>query len=135
MNEQTMKKLLISAVVLATLAALPAHAISQKYREQLERSGCTQVTDGNGCDITKSKEWNRKHAPVQAATSAPTAKQQYSQIVGEAETLPGMKGARAESYLTGHGWRQAANGDWSKAGHTLRLVEEDGIVLNAQIIQ
>lgn len=130
-----MKKLLISAVVLAGVAALPAHAISQKYREQLERSGCNQMTDGHGCDITKSKEWNRKHAPAQAATPALTAKQQYGQIVGEAETILGMKGIKSESYLVEHGWRQTTNGDWSKAGHLLRVMEEDGVVRNAQIVK
>ncbi|MCS6039260.1 hypothetical protein LNP20_15460 [Klebsiella pneumoniae subsp. pneumoniae] len=31
------------------------HAISAKYREQLERSGCTQMTDGITCDIHKTK--------------------------------------------------------------------------------
>lgn len=130
-----MKKLIISAAVLAAVAAMPAHAISQKYREQLERSGCTQMTDGNGCDITKSKEWNRKHAPAKAAKPALTAKQQYGQIVGEAESILGMKGAKSDSYLVEHGWRQAANGDWNKAGHALRVMEADGVVRNAQIVK
>lgn len=130
-----MKKLMITAAVLTVVAALPAHAISQKYREQLERSGCTQVTEGNGCDITKSKEWNRQHAPATAAKPVLTAKQQYGQIVGEAETILGMKGIKSESYLVEHGWRQASNGDWSKAGHTLRVIEEDGVVRNAQIVK
>lgn len=43
---------------LALVAAAPAHAISAKYREQLERSGCTQMTDGTTCDIHKTKAEN-----------------------------------------------------------------------------
>lgn len=43
-----------------TIFISPAHAISEKYRQQLERSGCTQVTEGNGCDITKTKAENMK---------------------------------------------------------------------------
>jgi hypothetical protein len=36
------------------------HAINAKYRQQLERSGCTQASEAQGCDITKTKEENAK---------------------------------------------------------------------------
>ena len=39
----------------ALVAAAPAHAISAKYREQLERSGCTQMTDGITAIFIKPK--------------------------------------------------------------------------------
>lgn len=42
------------------LASLPAHAINAKYREKLERSGCTQVSEMQGCDINKTKAENAK---------------------------------------------------------------------------
>lgn len=43
-----------------------AYAIDAKYRQQLEHSGCTQVTELQGCDIRKSKEENaKKDSPVQ----------------------------------------------------------------------
>ena len=44
-----------------------AHAISAGYRAQLERSGCTQVTESNGtCDIHKTKAQNNvaAHSPA-----------------------------------------------------------------------
>ncbi|EJC0566038.1 hypothetical protein MX054_002855 [Enterobacter cloacae] len=50
-----MKKRFITTLTLAAILISPAHAISEKYRAQLERSGCTQVKDGNGCDIHKTK--------------------------------------------------------------------------------
>ncbi|HDR2622064.1 TPA: hypothetical protein QCI71_002959 [Enterobacter chuandaensis] len=53
-----MKKRFITTLTLAAILSSPAHAISEKYRAQLERSGCTQVTDGNGCDIHKTKAQN-----------------------------------------------------------------------------
>lgn len=53
-----MKKTLISLAALAAVSVSPAHAISEHYRAQLERSGCTQVTDGNGCDIHKTAAQN-----------------------------------------------------------------------------
>ena len=58
-------------VVTATLVAqTPAHAINAKYRQQLERSGCTQVSEAQGCDITKTKEENAKAG---FGTKAPAA--------------------------------------------------------------
>ena len=45
-NNKMNKTWLFTTLTLALVAAAPAHAISAKYREQLERSGCTQMTDG-----------------------------------------------------------------------------------------
>ena len=56
-----MKKLMI-AIILATVAAAPAHAINAKYREQLERSGCNEMNAGQGCDIHKTKAQNAAEA-------------------------------------------------------------------------
>jgi len=44
----------------ALLANASAYAIDEKYRQQLERSGCTQISEGQGCDITKTKAENAK---------------------------------------------------------------------------
>lgn len=55
------------------LATTPAHAINAKYRQQLERSGCTQVTEAQGCDITKSKAENAKAGFVTDAPAAAAA--------------------------------------------------------------
>ncbi|HHZ8494054.1 TPA: hypothetical protein ACWMK0_001497 [Enterobacter mori] len=53
-----MKKLMM-IVISATMAAAPAYAINAHYRAQLERSGCTQISDGDGsCDINKTKAEN-----------------------------------------------------------------------------
>ena len=65
-----MNKTLI-LLMTSLLAHTPAHAINAKYRQQLERSGCTQVTEAQGCDITKSKKENAK-AGFGATTPAKT---------------------------------------------------------------
>ena len=52
-------KLVITAGV-ALLACTSAHAIDAKYRQLLERSGCTQLSELQGCDINKTKEENAK---------------------------------------------------------------------------
>lgn len=50
-----------TALALAALLALPsAHAINARYAEQLEKSGCTQVSEAQGCDIKKSRAENAK---------------------------------------------------------------------------
>lgn len=56
---QTALPLLVIAVACA-LASPGARAIDAKYRAKLERSGCTQVTEMQGCDINKTKEENAK---------------------------------------------------------------------------
>ena len=57
-------------LALAALLALPsAHAINAKYAEQLERSGCTQVSEAQGCDIRKTRAENAKAG--HAVTPAP----------------------------------------------------------------
>lgn len=55
-----MSKKLIIVLGATLLAQTPAYAINAKYRQQLERSGCTQVTEAQGCDIHKSKAENAK---------------------------------------------------------------------------
>ena len=55
-----MKKTLGIAIVAVLLTNTPAHAISAKYRQQLERSGCTEVSEMQGCDIKKTKAQNAK---------------------------------------------------------------------------
>jgi hypothetical protein len=45
---------------IALLAATSAQAIDAEYRRLLERSGCTQVTEAQGCDIHKTKAQNAK---------------------------------------------------------------------------
>ncbi len=59
-------------VTLTLLGMAPAHAINAKYAQQLERSGCTQVTEAQGCDIHKTKAQNAAagFGEAPAATSA-----------------------------------------------------------------
>ncbi|MBL0615362.1 hypothetical protein [Aeromonas veronii] len=57
-------------ITLTLLGITPAHAISAKYAQQLERSGCTQVTEAQGCDIHKTKAENAKAGFGAAAPAA-----------------------------------------------------------------
>ena len=62
-----MKKSLIIAVGTVLLANAPAHAIDAKYRQKLESSGCTQMSEMQGCDINKTKAENAKAGFVMVA--------------------------------------------------------------------
>jgi hypothetical protein len=55
-----MKRIILPALATMMLVQLPAYAINDKYRKQLEQSGCTQVSETQGCDIHKSKAENAK---------------------------------------------------------------------------
>jgi hypothetical protein len=66
-----MTKKLTIALGVVFLAQAPAHAINAKYRQQLERSGCTQVSEAQGCDTKKTKAENAKAGFV---TEAPAEK-------------------------------------------------------------
>ena len=65
-----MMKTMPLLLTLSLLATAPAHAISAKYRQQLEHSGCTQLSELQGCDIHKSKAENAKAGFVTDATPA-----------------------------------------------------------------
>ncbi|WJD49069.1 hypothetical protein QRD42_17675 [Enterobacter sp. PGRG2] len=55
-----MKKLMMIAIITG-LVTSNAYAINASFRKQLEKSGCTQVTEANGtCDINKTKAQNKK---------------------------------------------------------------------------
>lgn len=59
-TENRMNKLILPALALLILVQSPAYAINDKYRKQLEQSGCTQVSETQGCDIHKSKAENAR---------------------------------------------------------------------------
>ncbi|MCV2352860.1 hypothetical protein LNV09_01650 [Paucibacter sp. B2R-40] len=66
---------LAAVALVALMAQSSAFAINAKYAQQLERSGCTQISEGQGCDITKTKAENAKAGFVnEAAAPAPQAK-------------------------------------------------------------
>lgn len=60
--------LVIACVTL--LATTSVHAIDAEYRRLLERSGCTQVTETQGCDIHKTKAENARAGFGSAAHSS-----------------------------------------------------------------
>ncbi|KAA1046996.1 hypothetical protein [Pseudocitrobacter sp. 73] len=101
-------KIVIPAALLAALFCQPALAISEAYRAQLERSGCTQVSEANGtCDVNASHHHNHK---VKLSAND-VAYQLDSHIAGKYE-------GQAVDYMQTQGW-QPANDEqtrWIKNG-------------------
>ncbi|AXF58497.1 hypothetical protein DVA43_02460 [Leclercia sp. W6] len=99
----------------ATFTPEPAHAISASYRAQLEKSGCTQVTDSNGtCDIHKTKAQNTGGA------------------------LPDVIGGNTEdafSALSAAGWNSSEPLTFDKGNHRLILTVRGDTVINAEQIK
>lgn len=55
-----MKTPSLLAASIALLATTSVHAIDAEYRRLLERSGCTQASELQGCDIHKTRAENAK---------------------------------------------------------------------------
>lgn len=55
-----MKNRLMVTLGVVLLAGTSSYAVDAKYRQLLERSGCTQVSEMQGCDVHKSKAENAK---------------------------------------------------------------------------
>lgn len=56
-----MKKRVLATLVIGMVTATTACAISPAQRAKYERSGCTQVSVLQGCNLDKSYEWNQHH--------------------------------------------------------------------------
>lgn len=57
-----MKKSLLAIFIVTVTISFNASAISERFRQQLDSSGCTQVTEANGsCDISKTKAHKNQH--------------------------------------------------------------------------
>ncbi len=106
------------------LAATQVQAIDAEYRRLLERSGCTQVTETQGCDIHKTKAENAKAGFGSGAHSRAPAQQvshvQFPQGQDHATVNGTVRGheyfdyvlrARAGQTLSAHLTIEGTNGD------------------------
>ncbi|UYM57777.1 hypothetical protein [Leclercia adecarboxylata] len=76
-----MKKIITFLAVSVAIAAPAAHAINAHYRDQLIRSGCTQMTEAQGCDIYKTKAQNE--AAGFSSGIAPTVESDVKKFDGD----------------------------------------------------
>lgn len=129
---------MINKVTMAIVAGLfvspfimpeQAHAISAHYRAQLERSGCTQVTESNGtCDIHKTKAENAKAAKTPAM-------QEHAKIAAMLEdSVIGQSTDDAYAALEKDGFENPEPLKWTKGKNVVMLdVNPHGIVAAATL--
>lgn len=96
----------IPLILSALLAAAPVAAINDEYARQLERSGCTQATELQGCDITKTKEENARAgfgaAPAADAAAPATFKDLAGKdAIGAIDTMAERGFADVDSFESG----------------------------------
>ena len=65
-------------MVIGLIAATSAQAINARYASQLERSGCTQVSEQQGCDIRKTRSENARSGFVTETPGATVAGTPYA---------------------------------------------------------
>ncbi|MBF4813036.1 hypothetical protein [Cronobacter muytjensii] len=94
---------------------------AKQYAQSVHKhlpEGCTQVQDANGeCDV-----------------KAPQASGSYKQIASEADHVMNKPISDAAEYLLSKGWKPD-NGEWHKGNYTLRLIVENEVVVNSQLIK
>jgi hypothetical protein len=73
-----MNRLILPALAILIATQSPAYAINEKYRQQLEQSGCTQVSETQGCDIHKTKAENAKAGFTNPAADSATTQTPYA---------------------------------------------------------
>ncbi len=99
-----------------TCSVTPAHAISRAYRAQLERSGCTQMSDAAGtCDIRKTKAQNQANS-----VNAPASRLKIEQLIGKSIDV-------ASGQLIADGWK-ANGGRWYHDNRVLTLTVADNLI-------
>lgn len=69
---------LATIVVIGMMSSPVVQAIDSAYAKKLERSGCTQASELQGCDINKTKAENAKAGFGQPAPATTVAKSPYS---------------------------------------------------------
>ncbi|WP_211449602.1 hypothetical protein [Enterobacter mori] len=89
---------------------------THKHREELAKSGCTQVAEANGECSTKPTQKDRN----------------FKQLSSEAEAVMNGTINDGSEFLLGQGWKPN-EGKWHKQGYTLTLVVEKGIIVNSQL--
>ena len=85
---RTNHRVVCSVAAIAVLLPLASHAMDPAYAKKLEQSGCTQVTEMQGCDINKTKAENAKagFGTAPAATASTYADRWVAKNSGTGQT-------------------------------------------------
>lgn len=109
-----MKTMLLPLAIALAVASTQAHAINEQYRKKLERSGCTQVSEMQGCDINKSKEENAKAGFASPESAAPA---NSTGAPGRHLIAKSDSGATVATIVIGANGKVSVNGKTVQAKH------------------
>ena len=118
-------RILTAMLVITALSciATPAQAISRAYRAQLERSGCSQMTDADDtCDIKKTRAQNQANS-----VNAPASSLKLEQLIGKSIDV-------ASGQLIADGWKANA-GRWYHDDRVLTLTVADNLITAVSLKQ
>lgn len=110
----------VLAVVVGAMFSQSAFAISEAYRAQLEKSGCTQVSEANGtCNTKHTRKQNqlaqsqadRRNGPAEPVAAREVAREVDSNIAGKYQ-------GQAVDYMRATGWHPLNEEQtrWKKSG-------------------
>ena len=99
-----------------------ANAITPAYRAQLERSGCTQATDGNGCDIHKSKSANKAFHAVSHEQRKSTRAEYDTATKTLDQALIGKSLSDVVPLIVAAGWKQDDNAPLEFTNDGVRMI-------------
>ncbi len=131
------KKIMMVATTLMVggIFSFPASAISEAYRAQLEKSGCTQVSESNGtCDPTLTHKQNQ-HA--QAQNGVKDDSQENRDLARSIDSdIAGKYQGQAVDYMRVTGWKPLNEEQtrWKKSGHTAEFdMNSEGKVMGVVV--
>lgn len=112
---------LAALVMTAGFFSQPASAISDAYRAQLERSGCTQVSEANGtCNVSQHHSRYDDDDTSQASQRSTEADPRAAREVAHdlEHHLRGHYQGQAVDYMQANDWQpmNEEQSRWSKAG-------------------
>lgn len=120
-----MKKRVLAVLVVGLVSATTACAISPAQRAKYERSGCTQVSELQGCDLNKSYEWNQRHGFITSNDERPQhqGRHHHDNAYNDQHDAAGINGKFVGNYVAKFG-----NGQRGADIH----VEDSGVYLNGK---
>lgn len=125
-----MNKRLLTLLVLGLTTATTACAITPAMQKKYERSGCTQMSELNGCDVNKSYQWNRDHGFIENSNG-----QQNRHHHGEKQqnttNTDNHDNAGIDGKFSGNYVAKFANGQRSVDIH----VEDSGVYVNGNEVR
>ncbi|EAM6792345.1 hypothetical protein E0G74_01125 [Salmonella enterica] len=140
----------VTIAVAAALFAAPfivpnkASAMSESYKRQLENSGCTQVSEAQGCNLNMTREWNedhgfiprehgqRHHADRSAHRHRYEAKRhEIEQFLRDSVINQDVDDARQALY--DYGCERLGTDHWMKDDHEIRLTSMGGVVRSGRV--